>query len=310
LKKAKNGRPTGPGVVSLALIAAGLGVATQARGEIVVALSSINEVAQFDSTNPGTMLTTAVISGIQPGETILGIDFRSANAQLYALGSSNRLYTIVPSTGVATQVGSGTFATPLSGTDFGFDFNPAADRVRVTSTTGQNLRINPDTGAIAAVDTALSFVDGTPGSPRSVGVAYTNSFFGAPAGRLTTMYVLDSDLDALARQGSVNSSPVSPNSGQQTVVGPLNAGLGTTDLTGFDISGATGTAFASLTSPGAGVASSNFFTIDLASGQASFVGTITWPQTIRDIAVVVPAPGPVSAIGLGLLATMRRRRVN
>jgi len=110
------------------------------------------------------------------------------------------------------------------------------------------------------------------------------------------------------RQGSVNGAPVSPNTGNQSVIGGLNAGLGTTDLVGFDISGTTGTAFASLTSPGAGVSASNFFTINLGTGAATFVGTITWPETIRDIAVAVPTPGAAGVLGLAGLVGLRRRR--
>jgi hypothetical protein len=36
---------------------------------------------------------------------------------------------------------------PLDGTFFGVDFNPTVDRLRVISDTGQNLRVNVDTGA-------------------------------------------------------------------------------------------------------------------------------------------------------------------
>ena len=39
---------------------------------------------------------------------------------------------------------------PLNGTGFGFAFDPVADRIRVVSDSEQNLRINPDTGTVAA----------------------------------------------------------------------------------------------------------------------------------------------------------------
>ena len=54
------------------------------------------------------------------------------------------------------QRGAPAFTPALSGTAFGFDFNPTVDRIRVVSDTGQNLRLNPDTGAVAAVDGALN----------------------------------------------------------------------------------------------------------------------------------------------------------
>ena len=37
--------------------------------------------------------------------------------------------------------------TALTGSQFGVDFNPVADRLRVISDSGLNLRINADTGA-------------------------------------------------------------------------------------------------------------------------------------------------------------------
>ena len=57
---------------------------------------------------------------------------------------------------------------------FGVDFNPAADKLRVVSNTGQNLRVERRAlGAVAAVDTALAYdpttydaaVGGTPPGP-------------------------------------------------------------------------------------------------------------------------------------------------
>ncbi|MEK2481574.1 DUF4394 domain-containing protein, partial [Lactobacillus acidophilus] len=74
---------------------------------------------------------------------------------LYAVGSSGRIYTINTSSGAATVKATLTADatdttlpfTALSGTEFGVDLNPVADRLRVVSNTGQNLRINVDNGA-------------------------------------------------------------------------------------------------------------------------------------------------------------------
>ena len=96
------------------------------------------------------------ITGLQPGESVLAIDVRPATGQLYALGSTSRLYIIDVVTGAARQVGTGTFARACSAASFGFDFNPTVDRIRVVSDTEQNLRLNPDTGAVVAADTNLT----------------------------------------------------------------------------------------------------------------------------------------------------------
>src|SRR5262249_34672066 len=156
--------------------------------------------------------------------------------------------------GAATQVG-GAGAFTLSGTAFSFDFNPTVDRIRVISNTGQNLRLNPNDGTLAATDTALAYATGDPNAaatPRAVGSAYKNNFEGATT---TTLYDIDSSLDILVTQ-----SP--PNSGSLNTVGAL--GFDTSDLVGFDISGITGIAHAALTAP-AGNAS-QLFKIDLTTG--------------------------------------------
>ena len=76
-----------------------------------------------------------------------------------------------------------------------------------------------------------------------VGAAYTNNASGAS---LTTLYVVDSNLDIVATLGSPDGTPdCSPNTGQLFTIGPL--GFNTSDLAGFDISGLSGTAYAALT---------------------------------------------------------------
>ena len=118
--------------LAVVAIAFGANPAAAAPGDTVFALTSNNTIISFAPSSPATTTAPVAITGLNAGENILGIDFRPANNQLYALGSSSQLYTINTSTGAATKVG-GTFATPLAGTQFGFDFNPVADRIRVVS---------------------------------------------------------------------------------------------------------------------------------------------------------------------------------
>ncbi|MBL0129849.1 MAG: DUF4394 domain-containing protein [Chitinophagaceae bacterium] len=162
------------------------------------------------------------ITGLQPNEKILGIDMRPVSGQLYALGSTSRLYTINMGNGVATAVGP-VFGTLLSGTQFGFDFNPTVDRIRVVSNTGQNLRLDPTTGAVAAVDVALN-----PGVPNVSSAAYTNNFAGAAT---TTLYAIDNFTSKLYIQNP-------PNNGTLVEVGSL--GVTISGDNGFDIGGTSG----------------------------------------------------------------------
>jgi hypothetical protein len=215
--------------ILIALLVASLasgGLAGSASAEQLVGLGPGNGLAKFDSEAPGNLTGSVPITGLQSGEQILGIDFRPANGQLYGLGSTNRLYTINPATGAATQVGSpGAFS--LDGTSFGFDFNPVADRIRVVSNTGQNLRLNPNDGTLAGTDTPVAYAtaDANQGQPPSiVGSSYTNNFAQAPT---TTLYGIDSNRDVLVIQNP-------PNGGTLNTVGPLGADVG--DQVGSDVS--------------------------------------------------------------------------
>src|SRR5262245_38248228 len=95
------------------------GAALDAQSLVVL---SAGKLATIDASAPGFASDIVVISNLQPGEAIIGIDYRPASDQLYGLGSTSRVYTLDPGTGVATPVGS-QLATLLSGEHFGFDFN-------------------------------------------------------------------------------------------------------------------------------------------------------------------------------------------
>jgi len=274
--------------------------APMASAELVTGLTVTNTLVTFDSATPGAVSAPVAITGLGAGEFLVAIDRRPATGQLYGLGSASHLYGINAVTGAATQVGS-SGAFTLSGTAFGFDFNPTVDRIRVTTTTTQNLRLNPNDGALAATDSALAYATGDANfgaTPRIVGSAYTNNFSAATT---TTLYDIDSNLDILATQ-------IPPNNGVLNTVGAL--GVNTSDLVGFDISGLTGTAFASLTAPGA--PSSSLFTVNLATGAGTLVGTIGASVALLDIAVTAAVPEPSitisTTLGLAVLAFALRRR--
>jgi hypothetical protein len=283
-----------------------------AEAESLTGLTTSGSLVTFDSSTPATIGSSVAISGLQAGETLLGIDRRPANGLLYGLGSTSRLYTINSTTGLATAVGATPFVPALTGTAFGFDFNPVPDRIRVVSTDTSNFRLNPNTGMVAGTDTPLSYAAGDPGAgitPRIVGSAYTNNVAGTA---VTTLFGIDSNRDVLVMQGGPDGTP-SPNGGVLTTIG---AGLGfnTSDLVGFDVSGTSGVAFASLT-PATGGAS-QLFTINLATGTASLVGTLGSGLTLTGLAAdvgaaAVPEPAGIAILGiggLGMIAVIRLRR--
>ena len=68
----------------------------------IAAVGNSTSLLSWDSATPGSIASGSFVSGLQSNETIVGIDFRPATGQLYALGTSSRLYTLNTSTGAAT----------------------------------------------------------------------------------------------------------------------------------------------------------------------------------------------------------------
>jgi hypothetical protein len=256
---------------------------------VVLGLQDNNTIIAVDSADPRTILATVKVKkGLQKGETLRGIDFRPADQKLYAVGSSDRLYTIDVTTGVATQVGTSTFAPPLSGSEFGIDFNPVADVLRAESDTGQDVRINPMNGTVIDSDpeTAGMQIDGAPAydagdpnagkTPGLIDIAYTNN--DNDVDTPTTLFGIDATQDLLVRQGSPDGSPVSQNTGTLFTVGPLGVDAGA--VGGFDVftdSSAGNNAFAALT-PVSGSKkkqqASQLYSVNLSTGGASSLGQI------------------------------------
>jgi len=192
---------------------------------VAYALDDANNLLIFNPVSPATTISKP-ITGILVGEILVGLDFRPTNGQLYALGNSSRLYTINASSGAATVVGTAPFATLLTGANFGFDFNPTVDRIRVVSDNGQNLRLHPDLGTVVFTDGMLN-----PGTPSISAAAYTNNFAGATT---TTLFVIDHTADKLYIQNP-------PNNGTLVEVGSL--GINIDGVNGFDIGSSSGIAY-------------------------------------------------------------------
>lgn len=276
--------PTGPAGADGAQGPAGptgpTGPIGSANGRTIYAVDGNNSLITFGAIRPDVVMRRVTVAGLQAGETLQGIDFGPVDGRLYALGSTSRIYTLDTLTGAATIVGTTAFTPLLSGTNFGFDFNPVPNRIRVHGNTNQNLRLVPrlngaTDGSVAAVDGALTYAIGDGGmlqTPAIGGTAYTNSVSGATT---TVLYAIDFARDVLVTLAN-------PNDGIMTTVGAL--GVNTTGDVGFDIAGNNGSAYVTLT-VGGGFSGSTLYAINLATGSLFPVGGVANTAPLRGIAI-------------------------
>ncbi|PSR56131.1 hypothetical protein AHMF7605_22810 [Adhaeribacter arboris] len=224
---------------------------------VAYAVSLMNDLLIFNPKDPASIISKP-ITGLQADEKVLGLDFRPKNGQLYALGSTSRIYTVNAASGAVMEVGK--LTTRLSGSVFGFDFNPVADRIRIVSSNEQNLRVNPD-DATATVD---GNINADTKNLAVTAAAYTNNF----AGTMTTeLFVLNSAENKLYQQNP-------PNEGTLMLRG--NLGINENGVNGFDIGGTSGMAYALLTTKDG---KTKLYRINLARGAATPVANFS--STVR-----------------------------
>ncbi|MGE0860755.1 MAG: DUF4394 domain-containing protein [Gammaproteobacteria bacterium] len=275
--------------MSLGLLA-GAGTTAEAAPLVLLTESGFGQgLVSIDSANPAMATSTmSFITGLAAGERVVGIDYRPATGQLYALGDGSGVYTVDPASGAATLVGTG-FSNALNGGThgFGFDFNPVIDRIRIVSDANQNFVAHPDTGnANVAVTSDVFYAAGDVNAGRDPNVvhhAYDRNFAGTSA---TQLYAIDTRLNMLVKQAN--------NAGTLTTVGALGVDAG--DIGGFDIS-AGNLAFAVFAELGTG--SSVLYQLDLASGAATELGRIG--AVVSGVAVApVPLPAGLPLLSLAL----------
>lgn len=236
-------------------------------------------MASFWTDKPQQLDWVRTVTGLVGDTALVGIDIRVQDGQLYGVGNKGGIYTIgIPSV-VTTKVSQ--LAVPLNGTAFGVDFNPAADRLRVISDFGQNLRHN--------LNDHTTITDGTLSLPQSsistatgvTGAAYTNNDLDASTG--TTLFDLDTYFDQIVIQSPANTGMLVPT-GFLGVDASTNAGFDIfSDLTNGKATAVLG--FATIVPKGS--SSASLWSINLLSGAATNIGT--FPLQITDVAVALDA---------------------
>jgi hypothetical protein len=193
---------------------------------------------------------------IKGAVNIVGIDVRPADGMIYAVSADGGIYTVDAKSGAATMK-SKLSETLKAGVTVTVDFNPVADRLRVITSDGTNLRVNVDDGK-AVVDGALKFKDGDAmagKTPSVIAGAYTNSFKGTKA---TALYDID------ASGALLSQAP--PNDGVLNTVGSL--GIKLNGATAFNIVAQGEDNAAWLVTGGA------LYSVDLKTGRATSAGKL------------------------------------
>ena len=244
----------------------------------VIGLTDDSRLVSFKARSPEKTTEIGYVKGLTGTDMeLVGIDFRVQDGKLYGVGNGGGVYTIDPGTAEATFVNA--LTVPLAGTVFGVDFNPAADRLRIISDTGQNLAHNVNAGGVTAANGTLTYTVPPAAPVPALGVtaaAYTNNDLDQPSTG-TTLFDLDTTMDQIVIQ-----SP--PATGILVATGKL--GVDAAAASGFDIysllaNGVTvaNFPFATLSVDG----KYRFYAINLTTGQALSWGR--FDQAVVDIAI-------------------------
>jgi hypothetical protein len=233
-------------------------VAAQADDRTMYATRDNGTLVKFNKNNPGQILSKKAITGLPDGVSLVGIDFRPKNGDLYGIGSDDVVYRVNPRTAIALAVGAAPFGV-TTGSFFGVDFNPVPDKIRIVSDANENLRVNPDNGTLTLADMPIN---GPQADENVVHAAYTNSSFSVTPPMGTTLYVIDSANDTLYVQNP-------PNDGTLTMPVALNVNV--TNVGGFDIAGVNNRGFFAKQRSGGG---SSLYKLDVTTGAATSLGRI------------------------------------
>ncbi|MFJ7271937.1 DUF4394 domain-containing protein [Streptomyces sp. NPDC099050] len=252
-----------------------------AKALTVVGLTMDQRLVEFRTDGPARTTDLGRVTGLSGDREVVGIDFRVQDGKLYGVGDRGGIYVLDRASAKAEKVSQ--LTVPLSGTAFGVDFNPAANRLRVISDTGQNLRHNIDDSAAPKTTTT----DGTltnpappPGTAKPTtakgvtGAAYTNNDLNSATA--TSLFDLDTGKARLSLQSPANAGTLAPTGNLGATTGPS---------AGFDIyfspETKTNHGFATLQAG----SDSRFHSVNVLTGAASGAANFPAGTKVFDIAL-------------------------
>ena len=248
-----------------AIVVAVAGASASGSAATIAALQDGKSLVWID-TDKMKVAGSVTLAG---GASLVGIDVRPADGKLYGVTPDGAIVTVDAKSGKWEKKSQITEKLP-AGATFSVDFNPAADRLRVLTSTGTSLRINVEDGK-TIVDGSLKYAeaDANKGkTPRVTAGAYSNSFAGT---KETNLYDFDTGNKAYVRQAP-------PNDGVLNTLSKLNI----TAPIAFDIlsdgkGGNTGWVLAGGT----------LYSLDIATGATKAMGKVAGLKgRIGDIAIL------------------------
>ncbi len=270
-----------------ALVAAPAAALVLLAGTVPVSAEEEPSLAAVGLTDDGRLVAFRVgdtsqvaeigeVKGLKGDKKLVGIDFRVQDGKLYGVGDEGGIYTLHDK-GEAKKVSE--LTVDLEGDLFGVDFNPAADRLRIVSDTGQNLRHDVREDGETIEDDPLTFPDPKETATGITAVAYTNNDLDDTTA--TTLFDIDTRIDQVVIQSPANA-------GLLAAVGQLGVDVGPS--AGFDI-------YSEL-KEGKTVANAGFaalrvedkyrlYEIDLLTGKAKSLGDFPDDHQVADLSIAL-----------------------
>jgi hypothetical protein len=238
-------------------------------------LTDEGHLLRFKTSRPTDILGDLPITGLSPGEFLIGLDFEPRGA-IAGVSNLGNVYDV-------DRIRGGARPRQLNGT---IPLSPLSRGIGVALEPTNGLRLIDDIGTHVAVDFSSGTV--TTRAPLSRSGIVAIAYSGTAAGQAPTLYGIDATDDVLVRIGGPGGVP-SPDGGEVTVIGSL--GIDIDPAAGFDIDPASNVGY--VTRRFARTPPNNdldlLYAVDLGTGTATLAGTInTTNRRIRTFALASP----------------------